>query len=1117
MKLIQQSKLFFKEGNSDKVYEIDLCELSPDEYLVNFRYGKRGSALKEGTKTPAAVTKERAGVLFAELENEKRKKGYQTETEMFMELPSLDAVEPKSVKGTILQRLQDAVEGKNSFKTVWKTSRVIWKAATLELEEAIPFIIKLASKGDAMQAYAALWALVRLRAVQAEPVFNAYAANIKQKPYIRNLAKEGLLTVTSGDALEKLSAQLTGQLPAEVRYAIEMNDAALLASRLMQDTRDGNIGYVTDLYLLGKVHGWLLPVLYEVLKTWAFRPPYFRQIRAVYKLAQLRKDAAVISLLSYRFEKEPYMFKRTASLDSNYRNFINAINQSVRVGAELKSEESKLAFSQFTKTYFQKNAVAFLQDAGKGNDAKSYIRLAVATLLQYKDTDYTPAEEKPLSTYGQYDYKTRNYTFTLVNYPECAGSLLLSTILFGNDTARILLPNLKFIIGQRSIVSKQYYYSPEIDHTPVSDTSATGNTASAPTTPVATGNPVINAAVNVFKSLFGKKAADTTPQKEEVTIPPVADISVNVPASPRYELFPEHWDAMPEAYVQLLMQAQMEIIHRFAYHNLIAHDRFEELGNRFDRKALLQLLSSDFEWPSELGFEVLKRRSSEFERDAVFVGDVLNSNNIAARQWAQALVVRDPGTYLNDIAFVLQLIFNRQPGNKEWISQLLQQHTFSTDRQQAITGKTVAELLHLDNTVNNNELAKLAIARLNWIAGAQMERISWDIVTQLIASPLEANKILAGDMLISKSKNVAPEDIPLSLAEVLLQHELPEVRKNGVQLFDQYPDGFLEKHIGFVLALADSSYADVVSATLVHIRKLVDRDPQQGNTALQHLVYVLIRKEQFEGAHAMVSNFVVNELKPYWNSGLRPHDVTRLIHAHYRIGQLTGYDILKTYDKTGEFTLGQIISFGNHELLAIRQWCWNYFKQHAERIRQERDKALNLLDAKWDDTRAYAFHFFKTTFTEADWDTGTLIGIADSIRPDVEAFGKELITLYFRPEHAVEYLTKLSEHPGLNIQGFVTSYLDLYAADKPELLEQLDFYFRSVLTRVNKGRVAKDRVFRFLHREALKNREAAAYVATVIDDIAVQATIQDKATGIHILTDIRNHYPDLQMHLTIKN
>lgn len=271
MKLIKQSKLFFKEGKSDKVYEIDLCELSANEFLVNFRYGRRGSTLKEGTKTTAALPLDIAEVLFAELENEKRKKGYQTETEVFMELPSLDAVEPDTLNGTILQRLQDAVVGRNSFSTEWKTSRIIWKAGMLNLKEAIPFIIKLATRGNEMQTYTALYALTKLNAAAAEPLFAALANNVKQKSHIVNLAFEGLLTIANEAEQQKISNQLLEKLPAEIRYAVEINDLDLLKATLDQNIKDKEVDYFTTLYLLGKVQSTLLPILNNVLKTCPYK------------------------------------------------------------------------------------------------------------------------------------------------------------------------------------------------------------------------------------------------------------------------------------------------------------------------------------------------------------------------------------------------------------------------------------------------------------------------------------------------------------------------------------------------------------------------------------------------------------------------------------------------------------------------------------------------------------------------------------------------------------------------------------------------------------------------------------------------------------------------------
>ncbi len=165
MKLIKQTKLFFKGGNSDKVYEVDLCEVGPDQYVVNFRYGRRGAALKDGTKTTTPLKQKPAGDLFDAMEAEKRKKGYQSEAKMFQPLPEvpIDKNAPTSRESAILQRLKAAAEGQPSaFRTVWKTSRVMWAAGELRLKEAVPFIIRLVDRGDEMQRYAALWALGRL-------------------------------------------------------------------------------------------------------------------------------------------------------------------------------------------------------------------------------------------------------------------------------------------------------------------------------------------------------------------------------------------------------------------------------------------------------------------------------------------------------------------------------------------------------------------------------------------------------------------------------------------------------------------------------------------------------------------------------------------------------------------------------------------------------------------------------------------------------------------------------------------------------------------------------------------------------------------------------------------
>lgn len=69
--------LYFREGNSDKVYRAYIVE-QENGYMVGFAYGRRGSTMKEGFKTSSPVTLEKARQEFNKLVLSKTKKGYST-------------------------------------------------------------------------------------------------------------------------------------------------------------------------------------------------------------------------------------------------------------------------------------------------------------------------------------------------------------------------------------------------------------------------------------------------------------------------------------------------------------------------------------------------------------------------------------------------------------------------------------------------------------------------------------------------------------------------------------------------------------------------------------------------------------------------------------------------------------------------------------------------------------------------------------------------------------------------------------------------------------------------------------------------------------------------------
>ncbi len=68
--------LYFKQGTSDKVYNVSLEEADSNRFIVNFAYGRRGATLTTGTKTQSPVDYAAAKKIYDKLVKSKTSKGY---------------------------------------------------------------------------------------------------------------------------------------------------------------------------------------------------------------------------------------------------------------------------------------------------------------------------------------------------------------------------------------------------------------------------------------------------------------------------------------------------------------------------------------------------------------------------------------------------------------------------------------------------------------------------------------------------------------------------------------------------------------------------------------------------------------------------------------------------------------------------------------------------------------------------------------------------------------------------------------------------------------------------------------------------------------------------------
>jgi hypothetical protein len=172
-----------------------------------------------------------------------------------------------------------------------------------------------------------------------------------------------------------------------------------------------------------------------------------------------------------------------------------------------------------------------------------------------------------------------------------------------------------------------------------------------------------------------------------------------------------------------------------------------------------------------------------------------------------------------------------------------------------------------------------------------------------------------------------------------------------------------------------------------------------------------------------------------------------------------------------------------------------------------------LCDARWDDSRAFAFDFVRN-FAPIDLVPDGVIAICDSIEPAVQRFGQTLLLEYWREEHGPRYLLRLSEHPSSNIQLLVTGLLERYARGNLRMLEQLLPCLATVLSQVNRGGVAKQRVLEFLRHEAVASAEAAALLAPLLERQSLTRAVSHKAPLIATMVGVHERYPNVPVPIS---
>ncbi|MCD8402550.1 WGR domain-containing protein [Tenacibaculum finnmarkense] len=430
MKLIKQKKLYFSDEKSDKVYEVDLCE-SQDLFIVNFRYGRRGASLREGTKTVFPVSYEEAEKIFNKLVGSKEKKGYsEANLSEKKQVENPKKEENTTRKDTVLKYLNQALKG--TYTRNWKVSRIINRVGVLKIREAIPLIAQFIHSSDEFEQYNALSVLIDFNEsdyvedaikIFKKDTFNTIGGRVSVA-YILKYGNTSDIKIVQNEVAKHIT-----------KVKLDSLKTRLLAEILGENPKNPMLLFYVYIYSFNNEK--LRLELLEVIEEIPLKVNTFKSVRYIYRAAYAINDIQFFALVSKRIAIS------NATYSSDYPYTDDSYNW-VEASVEKKKPNPRIAFSGKTKNYFNKNTYQKIYTLSTENQ-EAYIEYAKEILCSLNDQ----IDVAPENTVSEWVYNQETgYELEKRQYPKYHQFLALMYILYGNSTRFKCIGNKWFYIDE---------------------------------------------------------------------------------------------------------------------------------------------------------------------------------------------------------------------------------------------------------------------------------------------------------------------------------------------------------------------------------------------------------------------------------------------------------------------------------------------------------------------------------------------------------------------------------------------------------------------------------------------------------------------------------------------
>jgi hypothetical protein len=576
----------------------------------------------------------------------------------------------------------------------------------------------------------------------------------------------------------------------------------------------------------------------------------------------------------------------------------------------------------------------------------------------------------------------------------------------------------------------------------------------------------------------------------------------------REESFPQLWERVPQGLMHLVDESRCAPVHTFAARALRALPGFLA---QLDTEAVAMMLSRPYAPTAQLGLELAMARVDVSGRPRELLLAAAHSPYEPARRQAYRWLDGLRARLLEDLGFLSALAISPQAETRQYVANLLR----GSILPEAVATEFIRQLLAAARKLGPNDgplaadVKQLVLAALGPLAKPPGS----EVLMELLAHPLVEIQELGGELLLRRDLRAEP--VPPEVLGQLLQSASASLRTLGLRLLGKMPDEHFRAHEAVVARLASSPHPDVRLGIRPLLARLVALDAAAGVRVVEILLEALLRRRLPEGVPEHVAAMLTAELGTAFRA-VSADMLWRLLDSGDNAAQNLGLELLERRGDTLTLDVPRAVKLAGHDLLKVREWAWRWLEGHVSQVRAELPTAVQVLDTRWDDARAFAFRYFRERFAPEDFTLEVLVSVADSVRTDVQTFGREMLARSFRDEDGPELLMRLSEHPSLPVQLFATHYLDRFASANPAMVEKLVPYFVRVLSQVNKGRAARGRVLQFLRNEGRRNEASGRQAMEVLHRLSATIAIENRAAALEAMLAIGKAQPAVPLPVRLK-